>query len=161
MNPFIQNFKLKAVKVIDKYNETRTSDISDGVVGKYKTVTEWYLAEQQEKVSVYDISYIENILFQELKSSGRDMLLYIIYNLKKDTDTIDLPIEKVCKKISISRGTYYNGVTQLIDVGIICKKQTTTYWINPFYIFKGNRINYYNKQNPDLIEIVAAVNQDK
>jgi predicted transcriptional regulator len=159
MNPFLQNFKLKVIKVNSKYYETKTSDIHDGFVGKFKEVHESFLAEQQEKITVYDIPYIENILFGELRNAGRDMLLYIIYNIKKNEDDINLQIEKTCIKMKISKGTYYTAVQQLIDVGLICKKHTTSYWINPFYLFKGNRIDYYYKQCSNCVEIVAEIVQ--
>ena len=82
MNPFVQNFKLQVVKVHTNYYETKTSDISEGIVMSYRKISESFLAEKQEKVSVYNIPYIENILFKELKSAGRDLLLYIIYNIQ-------------------------------------------------------------------------------
>lgn len=157
MNPFIQNFKLNVVKINTSYFETKTTNISDGIVGKYKKVEESYLAEQQDKTSVYHIPYIENILFKELKSSGRDLLLYIIYNIQKDDDTINLSADKLYKEMSISKSTYYTAISQLIDVGIICKKNNSTYWVNPFYIFKGNRIDYYHKHCPDCVNVVAEV----
>lgn len=157
MNPFVQNFKLKVVKVNTTYYETKTHDITEGVVGKFKQVTESFLAEQQEKTSVYDVGYIENILFKELKSNGRDMLLYVIYNLEKDSDIINLKQDKVCEKIGISRATYYSAIQQLIDVAILCRKHSSEYWINPFYLFKGNRIEYYNKIDKSAIEIVAEI----
>lgn len=160
MNPFIQNFKLNVVKVNTTYYEVKTSNISEGIVGKHKKVEESYLIEQQEKTSIYEMAYIENILFKELKSAGRDLLLYIMYNLKKDEDTIILKPEMVCKKMTCVRTTYYKAISQLTDVGVICKKHTTEYWINPFYLFKGNRIDYYNKNCKDCIEIVAEIRRD-
>lgn len=157
MNPFIQNFRLKVIKVHAFSYETNTADIKDGYVGKFRTVEESFYAEQQNKTSVYDIPYIENILFKELKSAGRDLLLYIMYNIEKDSDTIILKPEKVMNKMDCSKGTYYSSIQQLIDVGIICKKHVTEYWVNPFFIFKGNRIEYYNKVCPDCIDTVAEI----
>lgn len=157
MNPFIQNFKLKVVKVNTSYFETKTSDIQDGYIGKYRKVEESYLAEQQEKISVYDIPYIENVLFTELKSNGRDLLLYIMYNIKKNEDSILLKPDKVCEKMKISKPTYYTAIQQLCDIGVICKRHTVEYWINPLYIFKGNRIDYYNSRCKECIDIVAEI----
>lgn len=156
MNPFLQNFKLNVVKINTTYLETRTN-MSDGTVGNIRKIEDSFLAEQQDKVSVYNIPYIENILFKELRSSGRDLLLYVIYNIHKDEDIINLKPDKVCKEMDISKGTYYSGLTQLIDAGIICKKNISIYWINPLYIFKGNRIDYYNKFCPDCINIAVEL----
>lgn len=157
MNPFIQNYKLKLVEVNEVRKMVDTSNISDGIITSFETTTKTYMAEQQKKISVYDIPYIENILFHELSSSGRDLLLYIIYNLKEDCDTINLKAEAVCKEMNISRPTLIKAITQLKDVAVICKKSQSEYWVNPMYLFRGNRIAYYHKHCPNCVEIVAKV----
>jgi len=157
MNPFLQNFKLSVIKVNTVYYETKTSDISDGFVGKYKKVEESFLAEKQSKTYVYEIPYIENILFKTMSSCARDLLLYIIYNLPKDQDFINLKTEKVLSILNISKPTLIKAKNQLEESAIICSKSQSEYWINPFYLFNGNRIDYYNKQCPDCINQVAEV----
>lgn len=158
MNPFLQNYRLKVVKINSTTFKVDTSNIHDGViVGDYEQVTKSFLAEQQSKTSVYDIPYIENILFTEITSAGRDILLYIIYNVKENEDVINLKHDRLAKKVNLSRPTLIKGIQQLIDVGVICKKSQSEYWINPLYVFKGNRINYYRKQCEDCIDIVAEI----
>lgn len=159
-NPFLQNFKLPIIEVIETSYEVNTKYLSDGQVGKYKKVTESYYIEQQEKVSVYKIPYIKNVLFKELKSSGRDLLLYIIYTLKVDVDIIELNANKISKELGISKVTVYNGINQLVDIAVICKKFKSDYWINPVYLFKGDRISFYNKQCDNCTEIKAKVYKD-
>jgi predicted transcriptional regulator len=158
MNPFIQNIRIPVVKVVENYYEAKTYSINDGVIPDYKTISSSFLMEQQDKILVYDIPYIENVLFSEIKSSGRDLFLYIVYNLKKEEDFIDLKPEKVCNKMGISRATYYNAIQQLNDIAILCKKHTTTYWINPKFLYKGNRLRYYKRHIPDALEEVAVIN---
>jgi len=157
MNPFLQNFKLNVVKVNTTYYETKTSDISDGYVGKYKKVEESFLAEQQDKTSVYNIPNINNVLFKALDPRSRDLFLYIIYNIKKEEDIINLKLDAICSLTEMSKPTLIKSINILIDNAIICKKSQSEYWVNPFYIFKGNRIDYYNKQCPECIDIVANV----
>lgn len=98
MNPFIQNHKLALVKVHQVIKTVDTNDISDGIILNYQETTKSYCAEQQNKTSVYDIPYIESVLFTQMSSKGRDLLLYIIYNIQSDTDYITLKLDNISKK---------------------------------------------------------------
>ena len=100
MNPFIQNHKLALIRIYETTNLVNTNDISDGIILNYHKVTNEFCAEQQSKTSVYEIPFIENILFKEITSKGRDLLLYIIYNIKQNEDSINLKIESISKKSS-------------------------------------------------------------
>jgi hypothetical protein len=155
MNPFLQNFKLSLVKVYKTYYETKTENISDGYIGKYKEVTESFLMDSQKKTAVYHIPYIENVLFSEMKSNGRDLLLYVIYNIKEEEDFINLKLDRVCQQMKTSRPSLIKGINELSDVGVIAKKSQSEYWVNPHFIFKGNRIEHYYKNSPDSVVIVA------
>lgn len=154
MNPFIQSFKITVIEKDETYSVARTGDIIDGVVTKYQKVTDTIQFEQQSKVSVYYIPYIENVLFKELKSNARDLLLYVVYNIKQDTDFISLKHDKVCKEMFCSKPTLISAIKQLADVAIICKKSQSEYWVNPHYIFKGNRMKFYAAYYPDYINTV-------
>lgn len=162
MNPFLQNFKLALVKVYETYHETKTSNVdTDGHISNFRTIIESYYMEQQEKTSVYKIPYAKNVIFKELGSAGRDILLYIMYTIKTNQDIIELHHNKITAEVGISKSTLYNGIQQLIDIGVICKKFKSDYWINPLYIFKGDRIAFYTKQcGEDCIDIVATINKD-
>ena len=157
-NPFLQNFKLQLVEISEKEKIVNTKDIHDGMVLKFQTVQNIYSVEKQTKVSVYDIPYIENILFKnDIKSNGRDLILFVVYNLVEDQDWINLKTDRVCSKMNISRPTLLSAIRQLEDAAILCRKSQSEYWVNPFYIFKGNRINLYQKTSPGNIEVVAKI----
>lgn len=157
MNPFIQNHKLALIKVHQVIKTVDTNDISDGIILNYQETTKSYCAEQQTKTSVYDIPYIESVLFTQMSSKSRDLLLYIIYNIQTDTDYITLKLDNISKKMNVSRPTLLKAIQELEDVAVICKKSQSDYWINPLYIFKGNRIKYYQSNCPDCIEIKAEI----
>jgi predicted transcriptional regulator len=167
VNPFLQNFKINVIKVRKSFKEARTSDVErymDGDSGinfvkDAKDVTETYLVEQQKKVSVFYIPHIENILYGVMKNAGRDLLLYVIYNIKEKQDWIDLKVDKIRSEMGISRATYYSAISQLIDVGIICKKIKSEYWVNPIYIFKGNRLEFYKDIQDDVIRVVSEISK--
>jgi len=157
MNPFIQNFKLKLIRLNTKKFTVNPNVAGDSVVGSYEKIERSLLVEQQKKTSVYAIPFIENVLFKEMGPPGRDMLLYLIYNLDKDADIIKLKTEKIKLKVNISRATMYKGIEQLISSGVICKKAAAEYWVNPFYVFNGNRIKYYETQCPECIEVIHTI----
>ncbi len=159
VNPFIQNYKLKLIEVYSEQKYVNSKDLLEGIATSYRKETSVFLAEQQEKTSVYDIPYIENILFSEMSSVGRDLLLYVIYNIGKNEDFINLKLDKVCQKMRISRPTLSKAISNLEENAIICKKAQSEFWINPMYIFKGNRIAYYQKVCEDCIDIVSKIDQ--
>lgn len=154
MNPFLINYELKIIEVYAEEKFANTEDVIEGVIMKYKKETTVFQIEAQGKTSVYNIPYIENILFKNLSNSGRDLLLYVIYNLKKNEDFINLKLEKVCKECCFSRPTALKGLKDLQDNAILYKKSQSEYWVNPHYIFNGNRINYLQKNCMDCIKIV-------
>lgn len=157
MNPFIKIHKLALIKIYETSKMVNTNDISEGIILNYQQVTSSYCAEQQSKTSVYNIPYIENVLFKELSSKGRDLLLYVIYNIPENTDYINLKIDKVCNKINMSKPTCLKAIQELLDVALLSKKSQSEYWINPLYLFKGNRIKYYQETCPECIEIKAEI----
>lgn len=59
---------------------------------------------------------------------------------------------QIAKKLrNISQSVYFAGMTQLIEAGFIAKSdETPFYWINPAYIFNGNRLRFV--QDYDLKE---------
>jgi DNA-binding GntR family transcriptional regulator len=59
--------------------------------------------------------------------------------------------------MNVSRPTLLKAIQELEDVAVICKKSQSDYWINPHYIFKGNRIKYYQTNCPTCIEIKAEL----
>ncbi len=155
MNPFIQSFRLQVLEKNRTYTVAKTSDIIEGVITKYQKITDTIHFEQQAKVSVYYIPFIENILYKEIKSSGRDLLLYIIYNINDNTDFISLKLDKLSKSMLCSKPTLINAIKQLTDVGVICRKNQSEYWVNPHYIFKGNRLEFFNTNYPEYIDLIS------
>lgn len=159
-NPFLFSSSLNLIKMEETYYEADTRNIHDGVVMEAKKVTKTFHIEEQEKTSVYYITYRNNVLFKELTSIGRDVLMYIYHNIKTNEDTIDLPSKKLCNDMGISIATYYRGIRELIDIAVITKKEKQIYWINPHYVFKGDRIKFYADKCPECIKVVNTIKKD-
>lgn len=164
MNPFLktEHGRLKVLKIHSKINTINVSKIPEDriFVGDVKTEISSFLMEAQEKTSVYRYSYVINTLFKCLNSSGRDLLLYIIYKLPKDQDWIVLKYDKVLTEMGISRGTLSRAIQNLVDNAYIIKKSQSEYWINPTLLYKGSRLSYYQKECPDCIDIVHELSKE-
>jgi hypothetical protein len=59
----------------------------------------------------------------------------------------------VCDNIGVSSKSFYNAITQLKEFNVICDKCKNDYWINPYYMFKGNRLDYFSKKGEQYIDV--------
>tara|TARA_R110000868_G_scaffold304170_2_gene564684 strand:+ start:141 stop:629 length:489 start_codon:yes stop_codon:yes gene_type:complete len=149
VNPFFRNVEcsLHVIKVVTKKKYKTVTDEGGAVFLPYE-----YLQEKQKSIKVYDSPQIEEVLYKSLKAMGRDLFLYMLYNVQKDKDTITMDIPKTCEKLGIVRVSYYRGMQQLVDAGILCKKKCTEYWINPYFFFNGDRIALYQKHDRVVVD---------
>mgnify|MGYP003620960643 CR=1 FL=1 len=160
-NPFLQNNKLAVIEIQETYYESRTSNIdSDGFTPKFKKVTETHFIEQQPKVYLYKIPFALSVYYKHIKSHGRDIFFYIALSIKENTDFIEINPMKLSSELCISKSAIYNGIQQLIDVSILCKKAKSEYWVNPTFLFRGNRLSFYQNNCADCTEVVAVVHKD-
>lgn len=157
INPFLQSWTLKVLQIKKNRTTTETKHVNenDGVILEYTEETVNYTIEQQAKCSVYRLPYIDNVLFGEIDNCAKALYLYIIYHVPKDKDYISLNSKKVCAAMNISRPTMAKSVRQLCDIGLICKKPSLyDYWVNPEYLFNGNRVKFAQGVKFDCIEVV-------
>ena len=155
MNPFINSFRLRVVK---KTVKGPIEEAPSLVIGTHRQFVETRYVEQQRYSRLYYIPYVEDILFKrDMSSKGRDLLIYIYYNIKKDCDFIEIKSSKVCDEMCISRPTLYRAIQELVDSSIITKHRGFVWWVNPMYIFNGDRINFYNERCPSCIDVVNDI----
>ena len=88
------------------------------------------------------------IEINSLSLRGKELLLWILFELKYGQDWVWINKERFMKESNISAvNTFKGALKDLIRNGILATTvETDVYWINPFYFFKGNRINKF-KQN--------------
>jgi hypothetical protein len=157
INPFLQSWRLRVLQMKRKRTTADTQHINDndGVILEYTEETVTYTIEQQAKCSVYRLPYIDNVLFGEIDNCAKALFLYIIYHIPKDKDYISLSSKRVCSSMNISRPTLVKSIRQLCDIGLLCKKPSLyDYWVNPEYLFNGNRIKFAQGVKNDIVEIV-------
>lgn len=150
LNPFIVNCTLEVVELEVTRAYVASDEIKETGILTYSKQIDSYYTERDDSTKVFHNNTIETVIFSnELKSSGRDLLLYIFYNLGRNKDWIKLKADEVVPIVGFTKPTFYSAITQLTTANIIQKKKMNQYWINPKYIFNGDRIKYF-KENASI-----------
>ena len=145
-NPFLKDFKIihKEVTEVDRFK------FPDGRVYELE---ETEIVEIDDSASVYQVGDMTRMMFHDvITNAGRSVFLYIIYNLPEDQDIIRIPA--VLSETGLSESTVRKGIKELVFAGIISRNMGGYYWVNPRFIFNGNRVGFLNKIYPGSIEIV-------
>lgn len=158
INPFLYTWKLRVIKIKHSRNMVDAKHVNEneGIITEFTKEDVNYMIEEQKKASLYRLPYIDNVMFTELDGNGRSLLLYIAYHIQRNQDYINLHTERTCKAMGISRPTLIKAIGQLIDIGVVSKrKKQSEYWVNPQFIFNGNRIKFIEVVKSDCLEVVA------
>jgi len=153
MNPFLENkeFELQVAEVM--HHNTMLFK------GNMTKMTWENLVEVQKKVTIYKTGNNQqytNYIFS-LNRFARDIYLWIQCNIGENQDTIKLDMEKLLPVLGISKNSYYDGIDGLKTNSVICSMKTNTYWINPFILFRGDRLAYYQEQCPECINKAVII----
>jgi len=81
----------------------------------------------------------------DMSINGYKLLLYCIYNLQPNKDTIVLHPETCMKECKMKRTSYFAATKELKSRNIIKQKLkfNCEYYINPNIFFNGNRLRIY------------------
>ena len=160
INPFVSNpnFKLTCIEIVKDYHIVDPSKVDGGIATKrHGTKTDSFYMDSPRHTSVFRPSRVKGTVFEMLGRSGRDILLFIIYSLGENIDYINLKHSRLEKELGTSRFTIAKGITELCDSFFIMKKNQSEYWVNPFFIFCGNRKNFYDSLDEDIVKTEAVV----
>jgi hypothetical protein len=149
MNPFVFDRKIDVVAI-----KVGSTDDENIYVEKNK-----YYVERQRRTSIYyDTHYdIDEILFGKLTSKARDLYWYIVYHLPEGKDCINLKISDVRGKTGISRNAIVTALQSLKNANLITPKSQSIYWVNPMYVFKGNRLEYFKSLGDTYLNVVSII----
>ena len=105
---------------------------------------EWVRWDKQPHIKVYNDMYD---IFTKLSTSGIMILSYLFKELPEDNDEVFLNVQLIMTRNNLkSRTAVYTGIMDLMDKQIIAKKVGgDSYYINPAYIYKGKRIDWFSK----------------
>jgi hypothetical protein len=110
------------------------------------TFTNTYPVDKEQFCKIY-LSAAE--AFVPLTSAGRKVFVVLFNQVRKNIgkDMVQMAFLHVSEvKIEIKQGTYTKGVRDLYDNDFIAPVEglPNTWWVNPDYIFNGNRLNINN-----------------
>lgn len=141
INPFLNSLVIPVnkVKTEDRYRH-------DG--------EEWYKGDFEYDASPFCRVFTDaarRLVMVGLTPRGKDLLLWLVYELKKGKDWVWINKERYMEEGKVaSMNTYRAAINELITKGFMVKTVTAdTYWINPHYFFNGNRIKAF----PDNVRI--------
>lgn len=120
---------------------------------KFKKVTNKYDEPDQQEfdyeatpyTKVFDVPGDKESMI-ELPIRSKELYLYIIHSLTPAQDYLWIDKSVYMKRMKIKAlNTYKQAVFGLCDASYIAKhtRLANVFWINPYYFFKGSRINKY------------------
>jgi len=149
-NPFLQSIRLKVFVTESKSYVIDNKDVSS-IKATLSTQREF---EKDPFIKIYNDKLFFNV-FQRTSDTASKIFLYIVYTLQKDTDLVYLNAQEVMNFVGIkSVTTYYKYIQELMDNAIITRRSNSEYWINPLFLFNGNRIEYYKEHCPECLDII-------
>jgi hypothetical protein len=147
-NPFLQSGKLKMIITQQSLKVIDSQEISS-IKGSFVTQQKF---EDDPFTKVYNSKQFNNV-FKMTTDTACKMFIFIVYNLPKNQDLIILDSTEVMEFVGIkSLATYYKYIQELIDNAVIARKTHSEYWVNPFFIFNGNRLSFYEEHCPECIQ---------
>lgn len=152
-NPFVANSgSLKYHRKTSKKVVSYDGDVDYKHSGT--VISTSYLVEAHRKTSVYcpTTKQMDAMVFRMLTSKARDVLWYITIHLTEDCDYIRLPYETLMKTCKLSRNSIMLALKELKASGLIAPKAQSVYWINPAFLFRGNRLRYYSNIDESIID---------
>ncbi len=122
----------------------------------WNTFIDIAMSDEYSEEDTYTTLYhnISSDLLFSLSPKARDILFYILLNIKPQEDFIPLSLQTINKKAKMSRQSYYQGLKELKDNWFIATKSQGIFWVNPQFIFNGNRQKFVKEFYPDKIVVV-------
>jgi len=147
-NPFVQALVINGVWKITTLGR---KGLEDGVSRKRGGHLTFHIFDKDSRCSVYTDGLLN--WFTSLTTSAKDMFMWIATHLPYEQDYLEMVEEKYCDEIQVGKTTFYGARQQLTNRLIIPRtSRRNTYWVNPTYLFKGNRIDRFPEQVVELNE---------
>lgn len=147
VNPFTTQDFVKVREVTVTNRMINVGDISDGVItNKPSELKSKLLLEDESFCKVYTrMGYRLHIL--ELSDNAKSLFLWIIYEMNANCDYIEITGRQRKRYIAEAKKSNIAinmAIKELINASVISATTINgVYWINPLFIFTGNRISKY------------------
>lgn len=142
VNPFVQEL---IVRVRD-FKTGKIVEDADGIKD-----FEYAEAEYDPHTKIYT-TVMDRQIINMLSPKAKDLYLFLIYSLTTGKDYFWFNKQRYMEELQIkSNTTVHNAITELIRYGIIIYTvYRDVYWINPGFLFAGNRVKKY-KSNVKVV----------
>ncbi len=160
-NPFLDSLVLPAVALyrIEQRIDPSKIRVSDGIinrVGAVDKIKKSHVVEKDRKVSLYyeNDGFDLKPIFAKITKEGRLLLDYILlYCLRENKTHCFVDTTEFMEVYGISsRTTVWNSKKNLVNLGFISPTAYQGwYWINPKFMFKGDRLKC--NELSDIFEI--------
>lgn len=151
-NPFCVNFTLELIEFQNQHSVKKSKEVTTNST----IVNQIYTVEKQKHTKLYHTAYDDKLFFN-LNSKARDIILYILLNIKENEDFIELSLKKIQQKVKISKKIYYDGLKELKEKAFVANRTQGTFWINPQLIFNGNRKSFFEEFYPQNVVVVHTI----
>lgn len=145
LNPFLYGFEFDIRKGNGDKIETEQVFDADGNPVETRHTLVRYI-DQQQFLKIYP--ELLGKMF-EMTTAGIQVLAIVFNDLRENDgkDVIRLHWNeahtfKNGKPVKMSRSSFYRGVSELEGLEIIRKKGDDLFWINPSFVFNGNRVTF-------------------
>lgn len=155
-NPFLNGLKAEMLRFRNTIQRTDVKKLHDnsGIVLDWEDVHQVNLIDKQRGCTIYRSPFADEMYFN-MCNPAKAVFFYIIFHLSYNKDKIELKPDQVGKVTGMSRTSAFRAINELIEYNIIAKaRRQSTYWVNPYFLFSGNRKAYYAKNPKVEIEIV-------
>jgi len=156
INPFLNNNPIQT-RDISTYT-THEGEFKNGVKENV-TVTQTREVEIYKATRVYRNKDNSNLIYK-LSPPGLKLYVYIIYNIGRNKDKIELRASKVCKDLNISDKTFSRGIKALKESNIIQRYygRKNMWWLNTNYLYFGERIRFMESQYGEHVILKTGKN---
>lgn len=147
-----QNKKKRIRKFITSkgsYIDNSSGEVKDVIMGIQKEV------DSHEFTKLYHEGLNE---IMGLTDKSSKILYYLASRLRKDQMQIEFDIDNCTDVTGYSKSSVYNAMAELLEFNIIARhKKSYIYFINPLYIFNGDRLTIVKqyvmpKKDKELID---------
>lgn len=150
-NPFSERFLIRGRKVSFEGEYKYDPEVAK-IEGTNGLINRTAYIEADEFCKVYtDSSRRKHI--SKLSPRASQMFLWIMYKLRAGDDLVYINRKSYMHECDVTKPTFLKATSELCDMNILKPqgKYQDLYWINPLYLYKGNRIKKY-KNNVEYKE---------
>jgi hypothetical protein len=145
VNPFTATLKIPVRKL--KGKETLLTEFTEGISLPIGTLQQTVLLEDIKYSKLYHSAWMRDLI-TDLSPIALKVFMYVAYSLNTNEDYYTYNKSFMVKKLNLKNQKELIDVTnnELIRYGLLgLSLVPDTFWINPNYMYCGNRVKMYPK----------------